>query len=499
MMRNIRVRSYSLLLSLLLLLLSVPFVSHAAGTVFSDVPGTAWYYESVMYCADKSLVNGVGDGKFAPNASLTRAMFVTILGRYAGAAEQVSETGFSDVKAGAWYAPYVCWAKEVGVTDGTGGGLFSPDASITREQLSAMIARYLAFVGEPLSGGGTGTLFKDEKEISTYARESVYGCAAESIMTGVGNGMFAPKKTATRAEICTVVKRVIQYLEKRKTADIYLIAGQSNAAGYTYWNFYTEEVSKELEEHPEYFGFQNVYYSGSTSEITSFLRLSPVELGQGRDDNQFGPEVGMASVLEAVYANTPHKDACIIKYAVGGTSLENRDPYVYNWSSPTMISAMRAKEITDKTGLLYRNLLEVVRGARQLLIRRGYKRIVVKGLYWMQGEDDIGYEEHYYREFPIFAADLRGDLSTVFEQDLSAMPILIGEISESFGGESRRAKCAAFVAMQDTLPDVVPNCTVVKNGKIPVGGIGGDSAHWGFFDMLAIGRTVGNTFLTVAP
>ena len=109
--------------------------SGSAGGVFTDVRPGSWYYDAVEYVRANGLFSGVSEDRFDPEGSMTRGMFVTVLGRMAGVdpAGWAGETGFSDVEAGSWCAPYVRWAAENGVAQGTGKGKFSPNAPIDRQ------------------------------------------------------------------------------------------------------------------------------------------------------------------------------------------------------------------------------------------------------------------------------------------------------------------------------------------------------------------------------
>lgn len=112
---------------------------------FSDVSESFWGYDEVGFVAARELFQGVDDELFDPSGTMTRAMLVTVLGRLAGIdpADYDGQSAFSDVDADSWYGPYVAWAAENGVVEGVGDGLFAPDAPITREQMCTMLVRYL--------------------------------------------------------------------------------------------------------------------------------------------------------------------------------------------------------------------------------------------------------------------------------------------------------------------------------------------------------------------
>ena len=111
---------------------------------FTDVKETDWFYDAVQYARVNGFFSGTSATTFEPNGTMTRGMFVTVLGRMAGvdADRYQGENSFSDVPADAYYAPYVAWAVKHGVTAGTGGGKFSPNALINREQMAVFFVRY---------------------------------------------------------------------------------------------------------------------------------------------------------------------------------------------------------------------------------------------------------------------------------------------------------------------------------------------------------------------
>ncbi|MDR3277905.1 MAG: S-layer homology domain-containing protein [Oscillospiraceae bacterium] len=179
-------------------------------TVFDDAAPGAWYYDAVRYAADAGLMNGTGGGKFSPDAPVTRGMLVTVLGRLSNAAVGDAALGvpFTDVVAGAYYAPYVAWAAENNLITGTGGGKFSPDAYITRQDLAALMLRYAKFVGNGPTGAWAIRLpYTDVAEIADYAVEGAMFCTARGLITGLPGDLFSPRGTATRAQTAAILMR----------------------------------------------------------------------------------------------------------------------------------------------------------------------------------------------------------------------------------------------------------------------------------------------------
>ena len=177
---------------------------------FSDVPETFWGYNAITFTAARELFQGVGDDRFAPNGTMTRAMLVTVLGRLAGIdpADYAGKSDFTDVDADSWYGPYVAWASENGVVEGVGNGKFAPDSPITREQLCTMLVRYLGGSGLDLPNVEHPATFSDQAQISTWAAEAVELFRLSGIVEGF-EGAFRPQRNATRAEVSTIFSRLI--------------------------------------------------------------------------------------------------------------------------------------------------------------------------------------------------------------------------------------------------------------------------------------------------
>ena len=172
------------------------FAKETAISPFDDVPANAYYYEAVKWAQEKGITAGIGNGLFGPEQPCTRAQIVTFLWRAAGSPEPKVIGSFSDVPAGSYYAKAVAWAVENGITTGTGGGKFSPDATCTRAQSVAFLFR-----AAEASADGTPT-FADVAADAYYA-EAVKWAADHGITNGIGNGLFGPDNACTRAQIVT--------------------------------------------------------------------------------------------------------------------------------------------------------------------------------------------------------------------------------------------------------------------------------------------------------
>lgn len=169
---------------------------------FADVPQTNWFADAVRYVTGKSLMNGTSATAFSPNENMSRAMLATVLYRMSGETAE-ADSSFGDVSSSAYYAAAVNWASSKGIVNGTGADAFSPDASITREQLAAMLYRY---AGEP-SVSADLSAYTDAVSISPYAEKAVEWCVAKGILSGKSATRLASQDTATRAECAAMLQR----------------------------------------------------------------------------------------------------------------------------------------------------------------------------------------------------------------------------------------------------------------------------------------------------
>lgn len=194
----------TLLLVLTLTLWAVPAGAAEAGTgLYTDVAEDAWYAEAVAYCAQAGLMDGVGDGAFDPQGATSRAMVVTVLHRLSGSPAQVKANAFPDVAEDAWYAQSVGWAAARGITTGREDGTFAPLEGVSRQDLAVFLWRSM---GSPAAAGAEP--FTDEGDISPYALEAVRWAKSAGIVNGMGNGAFAPRRGATRAELASILMKL---------------------------------------------------------------------------------------------------------------------------------------------------------------------------------------------------------------------------------------------------------------------------------------------------
>ena len=179
------------------------FVKEVETSPFSDVSTSAYYYEAVKWAQEKGITGGIGNGLFGPNQPCTRAQIVTFLWRAAGSPEPKTMSSFADVSMDAYYAKAVAWAVENGITTGTGDGKFSPDATCTRAQSVTFLFRAI------------GKLVDSKAEFSDVLTDSYYANAEawaveNGVTNGIGDGLFGPDNSCTRAQIVTFLFRAYQ-------------------------------------------------------------------------------------------------------------------------------------------------------------------------------------------------------------------------------------------------------------------------------------------------
>ncbi len=305
-----------------------------------------------------------------------------------------------------------------------------------------------------------------------------------------------------------------------KVIDIYIIAGQSNAVGCTAANFnqlYTDAPKLSV-------GVPNVHYAGNSRDgvetlINRELKWQLTKAGFGRTANHIGPEAGMAIALSEFYNKETGRNAGIIKFAHGGTSIRNITNGMNthgNWVSPSYAAELKVA-FKGATGGLYRGLLDQVeRNISELEEYGGFTTVNIKGLYWMQGESDRNATTDYKKSFPLLVNDLRKDISEIMleftggESDCGAseMKIFIGSISNGYCIENKRTEVALnkpFIKMQKNFLETIENCVFVDNteyaitkwddatNKVIV--LGSDQHHWNSKDMFEIGKNVGKLMI----
>ena len=199
---------------------------------FTDITGH-WAADNILFAASRGLLSGTSDTTFSPGTGMTRGMFVTALGRLAGINPDSYKTGkFTDVKADAYYAPYVNWAAQTGIVTGVTATTFAPDTNINREQMAVIMANYAKKLGYDLPQTLKAVTFADNANISSWAKDAVRAMQQAGILAGKNGNKFDPKGTATRAEVATVLRRFVEIVIDSQTAN----GWQQNDSGQ--WSYY---------------------------------------------------------------------------------------------------------------------------------------------------------------------------------------------------------------------------------------------------------------------
>ena len=216
---------------------------------FTDIQNH-WAADNILFVASRGLLSGTSDTTFSPNTGMTRGMFVTALGRLAGINPNSYKTGkFTDVKADAYYAPYVNWAAQNGIVEGVTATTFAPDNNINREQMAVIMKNYAAKLGYTVPKPLEAVTFADNASISSWAKEAVKSMQQAGILAGKANNRFDPAGTATRAEVATVLRRFVEIVIDPQTANGWV----QNDSGE--WSYYKngEPVKGWLSENQKWY------------------------------------------------------------------------------------------------------------------------------------------------------------------------------------------------------------------------------------------------------
>ena len=175
-----------------------PVVPQTPQGHFTDVKPENWYYNYVNRMAQDNILNGVGNGKFEPERTITRAEFLKVLIE----SLQIKADGdisFSDVAENDWFYSYIATAYNSGITQGIDAARFAPFDNITRQDIALMVARAMRLTAE------SDKIPFDFAAVSDYAQSAVKALYAEGILNGDQNGNFNPHSPATRAEVAKIM------------------------------------------------------------------------------------------------------------------------------------------------------------------------------------------------------------------------------------------------------------------------------------------------------
>lgn len=175
---------------------------------FSDTGGH-WAQSAITFTAGRELFQGTSATTFSPDNTMTRSMLVTVLHRLEDAPASNSSTRFADVPSSAWYTSAVTWANANSIVQGTNNG-FKPDDPVTREQLATILYRYMTFQKLSTSGRNNLYAFSDRDRVSPWARDAMEWAVAAGLIQGKSGGVLDPGGNATRAEVSTIMERLIR-------------------------------------------------------------------------------------------------------------------------------------------------------------------------------------------------------------------------------------------------------------------------------------------------
>ena len=187
----------------------VPSVPTASG--FADMTGYEWAADAVSALKNMGVINGKSDSSFAPADNVTREEFVKMLISLLGIQVSGATADFADADKGAWYYPYIAAAANGGIVNGVGNGVFGVGMNITRQDIATIACRAMG-----ITSSDTAVSFSDEAAIADYAKEGVAALASHGIISGMGDGSFAPTANATRAQAAKILYELHRWKESGK-------------------------------------------------------------------------------------------------------------------------------------------------------------------------------------------------------------------------------------------------------------------------------------------
>lgn len=295
--------------------------------------------------------------------------------------------------------------------------------------------------------------------------------------------------------IPTMEAKALPRAAEAKTMDMYLIAGQSNAAGYSVVNgTLTEEYDSIA-----YAGQIDCPINGTVGMNDYLDTFSPKVVPSLGRPGRIGPEYGMARSLSSLYS--AGRQAMIFKTAAGGTSLSNATDHSNlnygNWYPPSVRTTASQNVATGK---LYDRFVANFAKVHAKLVTDGYRPRVV-GMVWMQGENDR-YTTNYDDLVAALVSDLRSDLSDITGDDLSQMPFVMGEISDTYNKYGDMELNQKFNRQLHEIANSLDNVHVISSHgyaiNSPTGAVGSDEWHWNAADMSEIGSLFATKLLNAA-
>ena len=381
-------RFLSVLLTLCMVLGMLPGTVFAANSSipFTDVKKTDWFYEAVQYVYENGMMSGTGDTTFSPDTTTTRGMIVTILHRMEGKPSAAGEK-FVDVAAGQYYADAVAWASANGIVSGYGNNLFGPNDPITREQMAAILYRYVQHKGYDDAVKGDVSTFADGNQVSSYAVKAMNWAVGVGMISGVGNNLLDPAGSATRAQVATILMRFCEniassgqpevtytvnfdynYSDKGIYQSVTVKAGNrvdkpSNPkrSGYSFKGWYTQsaggskfdfdtEITKDITLYAQWSKKNSDGSGGGTS-------TPPVEIYTVTFESNGGSEVASQTVKKGMTATEPEAPLRG-GYRFQGWYADSALTEPYNFSAPvnrdfTLYAGWTALDGTEQCRVTY--------------------------------------------------------------------------------------------------------------------------------------------------
>lgn len=239
MKQSWRKKVFAACLALLLLAGAAPRT--LAAERFADVPPGAWYASAVDYVSEAGLFAGVGGGKFAPNAPMSRAMLVTVLSRRSGGAEEfrkyyeATTPAYGDIPDGIWYENPVKWARYAGIISGREEGVFAPNDPVTRQEAAVILYRYARRTGHEVGHPGSLDRFTDGDRAAPWAREALSWAVGNKLLSGLPDGSLQPGGTLSRAQGAALLGRLDAIAPHTKV--VYPMTRAADALGITAENY----------------------------------------------------------------------------------------------------------------------------------------------------------------------------------------------------------------------------------------------------------------------
>ena len=184
---------------------------------YEDIKENDWFYEAIRFVDELKIFNGMTETKFEPNSIMNRAMSLTVIYRLAGMPKAENQINiFNDVEEGTYYYEAIIWAIENGIVNGVTESEFAPQDNVTREQLVAMLYRYVKTIGSISEESVNLSAYDDNTMISDYAREAFDWAVKNGLITGRTTSTLAPQSFVTRAEVATIMMRFYKIMNVAK-------------------------------------------------------------------------------------------------------------------------------------------------------------------------------------------------------------------------------------------------------------------------------------------